>query len=721
MRTRTFGFALACAALTGVAGPAAAKAVGGRDWTITDIVEAPSVIDLALSQDGSDVAYILRRGDMSGNRETFELHVVSIASRRDRIVATSSWLGMLRLIPSQGGWSVLGDFGEGVQLYRFDRSGARTTVVSQPDPVLVGSADGAVPGMPNDPPTRFGVVSYAWRPDGRAVFYTALDRKKASSTPLFDAAVVEASSRRRWEPEVDVRFVVSDENGKPLAVASRPTSDRIARFAGGDAQWQDEALYYSTMESVEGMPRITRWRWNAADGASNPVETDAGFSSPWLGPHGGAVSVRGYGADRKIVETGHDGREHDHGLFAGTLSDPRSPGIWRSPEGQRVLVAVRIGDNPRYSILLLTKDGRRRLYEAAGSLTNCSFDSRLRGGVCIQQGVAIPPKIVSIDLGSGQIRPLIEIAPRYNLLRKSEMEARIWRNRMGFKSSGFVIRPDHYEPRKRYPLILITHGSDADERFLSADLVWNFPIQLFLQRGYIVALVNDPSPTQSETLAMAASAWSNCGKGVGPERVQNLMWLNGVASYEAVVQDLASEGVVDPDRVGVAGYSRGSQMVNVAMTNSRLFRAASSGDGGYLEPAAWRYNRCSYAGVFGGRPGTAFTDPLYRRLTPSYRAAEASGAILQQMAEPRPGAVDFHQSLREAGVPAQITLFPGNSEASDETHLFHIPTNRAAAMRENLCWFDFWLKDVSGSSVDCPRIDDWNAMAISWRNHKSDG
>lgn len=64
------------------------------------------------------------------------------------------------------------------------------------------------------------------------------------------------------------------------------------------------------------------------------------------------------------------------------------------------------------------------------------------------------------------------------------------------------------------------------------------------------------------------------------------------------------------------------------------------------------------------------------------------------MAEPRAGAVDFYQSLRDAGVPAQITLYPGRSEASDETHVFHIPANRMTAMRENLCWFDFWLRHI---------------------------
>lgn len=704
------------AALSCVAPAAAAEAAAARDWTIEDMVEAPSVIDTALSRDGRELAYLLRRGDVRQNREIFELHLVSIAARRDQVMASSPWLGSLRVIPGQDAWSVLGDFGEGVQLYRFDRAGTRTTIVRQPDPILVGSADGAVTGMANDPPVRFGIASYAWRPDGRAIFYSALERKERKPAPLFDAAVVKASSRRRWEPDMDVRFYVRDESGSALAIASRPGTDVIARLLGGNAAWQGSTLYFSTADDQEHIGQIAHWRWTAADKVARPIEARAAALDGVPGPHGGILSVRGYGAERRIIESGAHGGSHDFGPFDGALSDPRSPGNWQSPDGSRALVAVRLLDSPRYALMLLTKDGRRRLYQANGSLTHCSFDAALRAGACIQQGLTVPPRIVSVNLKSGNIRPVTSIAPRYDALRRLNVEPRRWRSAMGYISSGFVIRPDRYQPQKRYPLVVITHGSDADERFLAADLVWNYPIQLLAQRGYVVVLVNDPSPSQSATLAQASAAWANCGEGMAPAQVQDLEWLSGVASYQAIVEKLVAEGTVDAARVGIAGYSRGAQMVNVAMTNARLFRAGSSGDGGYLEPAGWRYNRCTYRSVYGGGPGDPATAPLYQRLAPSYRAEKASGAVLQQMAEPRAGATDFYQSLREARVPAQITLYPGETKASDETHLFHIPANRMAAMRENLCWFDFWLRDASGSPADCPRIADWKKMEAGWRD-----
>src|SRR3546814_2605744 len=88
---------------------------------------------------------------------------------------------------------------------------------------------------------------------------------------------------------------------------------------------------------------------------------------------------------------------------------------------------------------------------------------------------------------------------------------------------------------------------------------------------------------------MRISDWSSdvCSSDLGPEKLRELIWINGVYSFEDAIAELASEGIVDPDRIGIAGYSRGSQMVNVAMTQSEMFRAASSGDGNYLEPASY--------------------------------------------------------------------------------------------------------------------------------------
>src|SRR3546814_1435776 len=54
-------------------------------------------------------------------------------------------------------------------------------------------------------------------------------------------------------------------------------------------------------------------------------------------------------------------------------------------------------------------------------------------------------------------------------------------------------------------------------------------------------------------------------------------------------------------------------------------------------------------------------------IAPSLRADRACAPVLQQMASPFAGAIDFYAALREAKVPAQISLYPGETTATDRS------------------------------------------------------
>src|SRR3546814_13072151 len=112
---------------------------------------------------------------------------------------------------------------------------------------------------------------------------------------------------------------------------------------------------------------------------------------------------------------------------------------------------------------------------------------------------------------------------------------------------------------QRYPAIIVTHGSDADDRFFNHGNQWNYPVQLFAERGYVVLLINDPKPQQAEALLAAYKAWIRGSGPPGPETLPRLIWINGFHSFEAAVTELAVEGLVDPDWVGNTGYSLGSR------------------------------------------------------------------------------------------------------------------------------------------------------------------
>jgi hypothetical protein len=95
--------------------------------------------------------------------------------------------------------------------------------------------------------------------------------------------------------------------------------------------------------------------------------------------------------------------------------------------------------------------------------------------------------------------------------------------------------------------------------------------------------------------------------------------------------------------------------------------------------------------------------------------AASSTSAARAMGSMRPIALS-PKNLREAKVPAQISLYLGATAATDETHLFHIPSNRLRAMRENLAWFDFWLRDRRDPELDDRgAFDRWSKMAKQWK------
>src|SRR3546814_10032028 len=100
----------------------------------------------------------------------------------------------------------------------------------------------------------------------------------------------------------------------------------------------------------------------------------------------------------------------------------------------------------------------------------------------------------------------------------------------------------------------------------------------------------------------------------------------------------------------------------------------------FLEPAGYASSGDSYNPVYGGSP---LSDHIvqYRRFAPSLNAAKVCTPVLQQVASASPSQAQLFEALRSERVPTQLSYYPGSSSASDETHLFHIPSNRLLAMR----------------------------------------
>mgnify|MGYP001588676873 CR=1 FL=1 len=701
---------LAAAALSPAAEAGESK---GRPWSMDDILLVPEVTDIALSRDKRFAIYSVEAADPSASRPRVEVRLLDIAARTQRTQLTADTVKLLRPIPGTDDWSALIDRGEGLQLYRIAASGTVEPLLVNADTVPVGRADMSLAVGGGTVPHHIGVLAYDWAPDGQWLWYALLKPVPNARRIRFDEEVRPLQTRRRSSLEAEIEYYLRGSDGRSVKVMTRPSSDRMALHAAGNILWRGDEIQFriETPGTSAGGSYEVR-AWNRVTGAMRTLASEHDLQTLWIlrGPRGGTLGTTGTGDRLELAETFADGRRHSYGRFGFTIGDLRSAGISVNPERHRAVLGTRSLLNPRYGLAVVDKRGVREIRHDA-SLTRCGFDAALSVGVCVEEGMSRPPSLVQVDLAKGLVTPLVSVSPRHDEIAPLDVQPRIWRNRDGYRAAGYVILPRDYRAGTRYPTIVVTHGGDADDRFSEIGNQWNYPVQLFAERGYVVLLINDPWPQQSDELMAAYNAWVRGSGPPGPEALQRLIWINGVRSFEDAVLELAREGLVDAGRVGIAGYSRGSQLVNVAVTQSKIFRAASSGDGGFLEPAGYLYSAESYNPVYGGGPLSDHIE-AYRRFAPSLNAAKVCTPVLQQVASASPPQIEFYDALRAAKVPTQISYYPGASAASDETHVFHIPANRLLAMRENIAWFDFWLRGIRDGDAPFPgRLARWEQMA----------
>jgi dipeptidyl aminopeptidase/acylaminoacyl peptidase len=273
---------------------------------------------------------------------------------------------------------------------------------------------------------------------------------------------------------------------------------------------------------------------------------------------------------------------------------------------------------------------------------------------------------------------------RYDAIVPLRSESASWTNKFGATRNGYITYPRDHRPGQRHATVVITHASDARNLFAYDGFQWAFPLQVLAERGYLVLSVNErpADPQVSEAYASHRAKTS-------VERMQRGQGLEAVATMEAAVQSVVDRGVADPRRVGIAGYSRGGIVTTLTLSQSRMFKAGINADTGFFSAGGfWRSAtvRELYRTLFGGPPLDPRFSDHYRAFSPSARADKFAGPLLQFFTGTNGQAgVELDQALKEAGVPTQLIVYPG------ETHVLHRPRTIESAMQCSLDWFDFWL------------------------------
>jgi dipeptidyl aminopeptidase/acylaminoacyl peptidase len=249
-----------------------------------------------------------------------------------------------------------------------------------------------------------------------------------------------------------------------------------------------------------------------------------------------------------------------------------------------------------------------------------------------------------------------------------------WKNE-GFNVQGWLIFPANYDPNKKYPLIVMVHGGPSaavTPRWPGA----GFGGAPFSALGYFVLMPNPRgSYGQGEKFTQANR------KDFGYGDLRDIL---------AGVDTVTKKYPVDPNRVGITGWSYGGFMTMFAVTQTNRFKAAVAGAG----IANWQ----SYYGensidqwmipFFGA---SVYDDPdVYAKSSAINFIKKVKTPTLVVVGDrdgecPMPQSFEFWHALRDEHVPTELVVYP------NEGHHFVSRDHQVDVLERALSWFEQYM------------------------------
>jgi dipeptidyl aminopeptidase/acylaminoacyl peptidase len=309
--------------------------------------------------------------------------------------------------------------------------------------------------------------------------------------------------------------------------------------------------------------------------------------------------------------------------------------------------------------------------------------------VGVNQDLMVPPDLYVLELASGRKTILTEINPELKSQKLGRVEKMEWAGSDGTKYDGYIVYPVDYVPGTRYPCAIL--NKSWDDSFIHGGQAYpsNFPPQALAASGILVFMLAGGN---------ADGQWGT------PEGSDAYRAFGGARDR------LAKRGLIDPNRVGIMGFSFTSFAVDFLLTHpgpGPQWAAAVSADGAlynYAVHATATPTDTRAPEGYGVRPfGKGLA--TYLKMAPAFNAQYVRTPLLQQYhGGTLRGAAEFHNALYAQGKPVELMWFPGG------VHNLQLPSEREASMEQVVDWFRFWLQ-----RYERPSVPDDPERYVRWR------
>ncbi|HET7226698.1 MAG TPA: S9 family peptidase [Candidatus Eisenbacteria bacterium] len=646
----------------GIVMATAALAIAGAAWaaapTEQQLIALPRIGAVAISPDGQRVAFTVRDTDWVGNAFVTQVWVAGENEAARPLTRGKKSSTSPQWSPDGRRLAFLSNRDDKTQVWALSLEG--------------GDAEKLTAAPEN-------VERFAWSPDAKSIAYTMANsddstgKSRAARYGEFEIVGEDHRATRLWVVDVaSKRARAMTQTGVVRSFAWSPDGTRIAYdHQANEALGADSTLDIGVVELATGRTRdlVTspgpdadpQW---SPDGRTIAFQTALGDRWYYYANNliatvpaaGGAITplTRAFDEDADLVAW------RPQGVFFAGLRHTASALFSVGAEGGAVTTHAPAA--PFYGgSFSLSRDGTRVAWAAGG-----------------------PEAYPEVWLGTTdamQGRPVTHFGDAVRGWTVGRAEVVSWKSHDGATIEGVLRKPAGWKPGHKAPLLVIIHGGPTGiSRPTLIGGSYVYPEERWLAKG---ALILEPNYRGSAGYGAAFRALNVRNLGVGDA------W-DVVSGVDALVQ----QGLADPDRVGVMGWSEGGYISAFLATHeSRRFRAISVGAGisdwmtyyvnTDITPFTWQYLRA-----------TPWSDPeIYAKTSPITTVRDATTPVLIQQGDhdarvPVPDSFELWRALQDVGVPTRLVLYKGFGHGLDK------PKALLAAMEHNEEWFDRWLFDA---------------------------
>ncbi|MBV8892404.1 MAG: S9 family peptidase [Acidobacteria bacterium] len=518
----------------------------------------------------------------------------------------------------------------------------------------------------------------AWSPDGQSIAFLFIEHATRAAGPLVaetpDAGVIDEEVTEQRLTTLDLASgnirQISPDDLYVYEFDWAPKSQRLvisAAHGSGDDNW-----YVAGLFSLE-----------AKSGALAPVLEKPGMqiAAPRWSRDGQKIAfIGGLMSDEAIVAGDIYSVAADGSQKTNLTPDMRMSASWFTwlSDSETILFSAIVDGRTGIEKLDLSThkiselwSGDERVSDAAYN-TNLSLAQDGSSSAVIRQSFLQAPEVWAGRIG--QWKPITHrnagLHPTWG--RSVSLH---WSTDVG-SVQGWLTYPDHFNPSRKYPLVVRVHGGPSWAVVPYWPTRWDFAMALPAE-GYFVLQPNFRGSYGQGEKFTAANV-----KDFGYGDLRDI-----IAGIDAALQ----AAPIDADRLGITGWSYGGYMAMWAVTQTHRFRASVAGAGISNWLSYYGENKVDqWLMPFMGK--TVYDDPeLYAKSAPMTFVKNVRTPTLLVVGVsdgecPAPQSYEFWHALKTFGVPTRLVIYP------HEGHHLADPSHSRDLIERSVAWFNQYLQ-----------------------------